>query len=766
MKLRTKFMTYIGLILVVLMFVDVKLGMDREKKIMLKDIEKWSFTFAENVRVTLNTLMREGRMDIRFNIFEAMTKEISGLKEVRVIRGEKVNEILKKVREQEEIPAEQAAIKRFEDKITGMKEDLKKAKDKDEQNDIKEEIASVENNISRSMEKIKKLSDISAVVDEREKPKDELDKEVLKTGQPLYRFEGDNARVLIPYIVKKQGCREASGCHKLAKEGDVLGAISMEFSIEDINREIRKDNTESAGLGIFRLGIILAVIAFLLSSVVISGIGRINSALKDIAEGKGDLTRRLEVKTQDEIGMLGTWFNKFVDGMQETVKGVNVASREVVDIAGKLSVSSQKVRHSADLQLRATEETSSSITEMEASISSVAEASEQILHSTDTVASSVLEMSASVDEIADSMTKLSDSVDTSTSSITEMGASIKQVAIHVNDVSGFADEIISSVEEISATISEIARYAGEQTLLSQKVKTDAASIGMESVRKTMNGMDRIKEEVSSTSVIINRLGERSEAVGQVLKVINNVTEATSLLSLNAAILAAQAGEHGRGFAVVADEIKELAEQTAASTKEISGLVKAFKDDVTAAIVSIERSSKGVDEGVELSWEAHSALDKIAGSTDQSLEMARRIETATREQSKGVNLVAESIQKMSGMVGEIKKATDEQKKGAEGIVRAAEQMGDIARMVKVSTFQQAKESKYTSEAVSDVAQKIKSVVRAIEEQKLAAARIVNAMEMVKKTGEDSVVLSADLDINVEKLNRQASSLKDEMGKFKV
>lgn len=509
-----------------------------------------------------------------------------------------------------------------------------------------------------------------------------------------------------------------------------------------------------------------SIVNILISRSISIPINKAVEMLRDIAEGEGDLTRRLAVKSKDEVGKLGGWFNKFVDGLQQTIKGANAATQEVVSISGKLSESSEKVRNSAEQQLRATEETSSSMNEMEASIKSVAEASEHILSSTDTVSSSVLEMSASVGEIADNMGKLSDSVETTSSSVTEIVASINQVSSNVNVLSGVAEEIISSVTEINASIKEIEQYAREKTVLAERVKEDASSVGMESVKKTMAGMARIKEEVSSASASINRLGERSAEVGNILNVINNVTEATSLLALNAAILAAQAGEHGKGFAVVADEIKELAEQTASSTKEIAGIIKAFKDDVAAAITSIDRSSKGVEEGVELSWAARNALEKISHSAEQTLGMAKKVEIATREQSRGVNLVTESIRKMGGMVEEIKKATDEQKRGADGIARATEDISDITTMIKTSTVQQAKESKYTSEIVSDVAQRIKSVAKSIDEQKIAAGRIVKAVEMVKKIGEENVVLSSDLDSTVEKLNKQASSLKEGMGKFKV
>lgn len=579
----------------------------------------------------------------------------------------------------------------------------------------------------------------------------------------VHYIEKSDGKRLFTYLVPIEVQQKCSACHK---SGNGRGVLMISISLEDTYVALDKSRNRWILFGLLTILTVSIILSISIKMGVTGPVKQTADMLKDIAEGEGDLTRRLAVKTEDEIGKLGRWFNKFIEGMQETVRGVNTASQEVVSISERLSAASQKVKVSAEQQLRSTEETSSSTNQMEASIKSVADAADHILAATDTVSSSVLEMSASVEEIADNMGKLSDSVDTTTASVTEIVASIKQVGSNVNILSSTADEIISSITEISASVKEIEQSAREQTSLAERVKDDAASVGMESVKKTMAGMDKIREEVSSTSIIINRLGERSSEVGNILNVINNVTETTSLLALNAAILAAQAGEHGKGFAVVADEIKELAEQTASSTKEIARIVKALKDDVAAAVASIERSSKDVEEGVELSWAAHGTLDKVVKSTEKSLDMAKKVEIATREQSKGANLVTDAVRKMGNMVDEIKKATDEQKRGAEGILRAAENMSDITRMVKVSTLQQAKESKYTSETVSDVAQKIKSVARSIDEQKIAAGRIAKAVEMVKNIGEENVVLSADLDNTVEKLNKQASALHEEMGKFKV
>ncbi|MEK7828574.1 MAG: methyl-accepting chemotaxis protein, partial [Deltaproteobacteria bacterium] len=221
-----------------------------------------------------------------------------------------------------------------------------------------------------------------------------------------------------------------------------------------------------------------------------------------------------------------------------------------------------------------------------------------------------------------------------------------------------------------------------------------------------------------------------------------------------------------GFAVVANETKNLANKTVTSTKEIAGIIGAFHGDIADAINSIERSSTAVEEGVAASSEALTVLETIGQSTDQTAGMAKKVGIATREQAQGVNLVTETIQKMGQMVDELKRSTDEQRRGTEGILKASENMSDIAKTVKTSTQQQAKESKYTSEIVSDVAQKIKAIVKAIDEQRVAASRIAKTVELVKRVGEDNVNLAAELDKTVEKLNEQAAHMKEGMDKFKV
>ncbi|MDP2683115.1 MAG: methyl-accepting chemotaxis protein [Deltaproteobacteria bacterium] len=585
-----------------------------------------------------------------------------------------------------------------------------------------------------------------------------------KNIEPIHFIEERTDKRLFTYLEIIKGRQKCSACHK--ETVGFRAFLMISISLEDTYAALKESRNNWTWFGIVTIAVVSLILGTTITVGVTRPIKQTVSMLGDIAEVKGDLTKRLTVKTEDEIGKVALWFNKFVEGMQETVKVVKTAFGKVVSISGLLSASSQKVRQSAEQQLRSTDDTSSAINELETSMKSVTGAAEHIHSSMDNVASSVIEMSASSEEISGNMEKLSSSVETTTSSIMEISASVKEVANSIEMLSDIAEKIASSITQIHANIKEIEKYTDEQTGLAEDVKNYATSVGMDSVKKTMTGMTRIREDVTSASAVIKKLGERSEAVGSMLNVINNVAETTSLLALNAAILAAQAGEHGKGFAVVANETKNLASKTATSTKEIAGIIEAFHGDIADAINSIGRSSAAVEEGVAASSEALTVLETIGQSTDQTAGMAKKVGIATREQAQGVNLVTETIQKMGQMIEELKRSTDEQRRGTEGIIKASENMSDITKTVKTSTQQQAKESKYTSEIVSDVAQKIKAIAKTIDEQRVAVSRIAKTVELVKRVGEDNVNLAAELDKTVEKLNEQAAHMKEGMDKFKV
>lgn len=320
--------------------------------------------------------------------------------------------------------------------------------------------------------------------------------------------------------------------------------------------------------------------------------------------------------------------------------------------------------------------------------------------SADESSSSVLEMSATTDEVAENIGELASSVREMVASIEEMAFSIREVATNVDELSLTAEETSSSMNQMDVAIDQVQSNADETSRLSEEVARDAEQ-GAESILKTMGEIYRIKESSQEALGVINSLGSRIDAIGEILNVIDDVAEQTNLLALNAAIIAAQAGEHGKGFAVVADEIKDLAERAGASTKEIADLIKTIQAESKNAINAVEQSSQNVDRGVEVSNEAERALKKILESSQKSTNMVRAIARATVEQAKGSKQVTDAISRIAETVQQVAAATAEQARGSELIMKNGEKMRTISQQVERSSQEQSRGSKRITDAIESI-----------------------------------------------------------------
>lgn len=562
--------------------------------------------------------------------------------------------------------------------------------------------------------------------------------------------------------------KEGAGKKDFKKEGKIYEtALSVLNKEKGISLITIKDNTLMrktlfrTELFIDILGLIAVVIISIIIVKVLNPLGKIINTLKDM-EG-GDLRKEIEASTIKE---LATGINSFIYSLREIIKKIQGVSESVVSVSSHININTDKISKGGVMQVEATEVTSAAINQMNTSIKGVADSAENLSQLADESSASVLEMTASINQIAQSADSLSRLVENASSAISEMSVSIRQVDENVDILSSSAEETASAVNEIATTIKGVEENVKESAVLSENVKRDASELGKKAIEKTMSGMERIKTSVDTTGAIINRLGERSQHIGKVLTVIDDVTDQTNLLALNAAIIAAQAGEHGRGFAVVADEIKDLAERTSASTKEIAQMIESIQTEVGDAVKAMRESLENVVEGTRLSKDASDALGKILESSDKSAQMVKEIERATREQSKGLAQVNEAVQKTTDMVRQIAQATQEQRKGSEQIVNSVEKMRDVSRQVRQATVEQTKGSKQINDAVESVNQQVHGIVKATKEQKTGSEQIVHAVEKIREITQQNLVLSSELKGTVESFLKQSDMLKVEVKRFVI
>jgi methyl-accepting chemotaxis protein len=374
-------------------------------------------------------------------------------------------------------------------------------------------------------------------------------------------------------------------------------------------------------------------------------------------------------------------------------------------------------------------------------------------------------MAASVEEVAQNVENLASSVDEVSSSITEMAASIKQVGNSVISLMDTAATTASSVMEMDSSIKQVESNALDTAAISEEVRKDA-EVGKKAVDATIAGINEIKRSSGITYEVINTLSGRANDIGTILSVIDEVAEQTNLLALNAAIIAAQAGEHGKGFAVVADEIKELAERTRSSTREIALVIRGVQDETHRAVEAISLAEKSIAEGENLSQKSGEALNKIVDGVKKSTVRMEEIARATVEQAKGSVMIRDAMERVSEMVAQIATATREQGQGSELITTAVQSMKDLTAQVRASTREQSKVGGFIARSTENITDMIQMIKQACDEQGRGSEQIVVAVEDISQSTTINLEAIELLNNALASLLRQTELLDREIGVFRV
>ncbi len=234
-------------------------------------------------------------------------------------------------------------------------------------------------------------------------------------------------------------------------------------------------------------------------------------------------------------------------------------------------------------------------------------------------------------------------------------------ARQITSASSAVNEIADSARDVSKNSADIADVAQNSVRIAGK----GASI----VRQTISGMDSIREQIQDTSKRIKRLGESSQEIGTIVELINDLSEQTNILALNAAIQAASAGEAGRGFAVVADEVQRLAERASAATRRIETLVSAIQVDTNEAVASMEQTTSEVVSGAKLAEQAGTQLGEIETVSSNLAALVKNIAVSAQRQSAEVASVSATMNVISDITAQT----------ASGASHTAESIGNLAQL---------------------------------------------------------------------------------------
>ncbi len=274
------------------------------------------------------------------------------------------------------------------------------------------------------------------------------------------------------------------------------------------------------------------------------------------------------------------------------------------------------------------------------------------------------------------------SVDYLATSSGELSKAAGSIADGSEAQSSRAAQVSTASQEMSSTIAEITRsvaFAAEAA----KAASTVAEKGGKIVVRTIESMDGISRTAKESSSIISGLGGRSQEIGTIITVIDDIADQTNLLALNAAIEAARAGEQGRGFAVVADEVRRLAEKTMKATKEIDAMIRSMQEETGRAIGSMENEVAAVAEGARLTEEAGASLNEILSRVEVVTSMIESVMVAIQQQNTATEQISSDMEGVSVVVGETSKNAGQIAGASKEIALLAANLKKTVEVFKVS-----------------------------------------------------------------------------------
>ncbi len=483
-------------------------------------------------------------------------------------------------------------------------------------------------------------------------------------------------------------------------------------------------------------------------------IAELEAALEALAVGGAP--RALEGSFGAELAGLADAAGRACDSVAATALRSSALAARLTRNADQLTQVLDAARRCAAEQQAGALATAPEQRHIGASIASIHGEIENLARANESVASCVLELVTAVEEVAGSAEHLQQTVESSTTSIHQMGQSIHLAAESGDSVQQMAEETAASMSQMDRALQEVGLHVRGASDLTRRV-SESAEEGSRAVGATIEGIEEIRQLTSDARTALEGLVRRIGEIGEIATVIGGITDETNLLSLNAAIIAAQAGEHGKAFAVVADQVKTLSRRTTQSTREIEQRIQAIQEQSRAAMQAMEKGIEAVEQGVARSRRAGLSLETIRSSASDASGRVAGIARATEEQARNSKHVAEAARRTSEHVHQISHAMSEQSSAAQQLLRNAVLSVDMCRQMTAATEEQRASGRYIQANIESITDMIQAIQVATSAHERASAAVTRTVESILENARESGAFLPQLEATVAELRGSVAAL---------
>jgi methyl-accepting chemotaxis protein len=479
----------------------------------------------------------------------------------------------------------------------------------------------------------------------------------------------------------------------------------------------------------------------------------------------GDLTVSPASITRDEMGQLAAEFRRMAQGLSALVNDVQAATRGVHEGAREMGDIGDRVRGGALEEHDRVVAVNAAVEAMQDSVSSIGRGIDGLTEYVATTSSVVGEMAAALEEVRRQAGDLIRSVDAAGTDVEQLSHAGRRAQTQLSSLNEVATNAGTSLGAVSVSLSTLQGAADEsQTTAGHVAEMSDAAGGI--VEEAVAGIEALRQAVDDAKRRVAALGRRSDDVEQILDFVGEVAGRTNLLSLNASIIATQAGEHGKAFAVVADQIRELAAQIASSTKSIGEIIGAVRDDVGGTARLIDRTEKLAAEGVALARKSLGALHEIRAATAHGREGAAAIQLAVQAHARSSGTVADLVNSVADNSRSVAEAIQMVGRSVSSVQSVNRNVGALADKVSRALDEQSGLGRRQLEGLERINARVADISRAVSVHESATRRVRELLAHLTRTAALHETAVSELAGVADRLGGRSRALADRVDRFKV